>query len=344
MSASNHSRSWPYPISGSQLVRPPHRRGGSTTSTTGPASMLPLVTHWSLSAALGLDSVGCCECPRLVGLLDRRIASWPGIGTVSEAATVTARSSDLDVSRGKVRRVGTHKAVNVTLSEAESRRLVASSGVTVSPFLTAQRTEELIAAVADDPAIHYPVVAKLCGRTIAHKTERGLVRLGLQDEHSLQTACDGLLAAAVPDDGQVELLVSNMIPGNRELIAGLTDDSVFGMTIMVGFGGILAEAVADVTFRLVPISLTDAYEMIDDLVTVNLLGEFRGEPAIDRHALAGTLVGLSRLGGEVSGIRSVDINPLVVAGGYPVAVDALVEVDPEAIIASTNKPPLLGNV
>src|SRR3546814_3131563 len=83
-----------------------------------------------------------------------------------------------------------------------------------------------------------------------------------------------------------------MLAGNRELIAGLHHDEQFGMTVMLGVGGVLAEAVADVCFRLVPIERLDAEEMIDDLATQRLLGEFRGEPAVDREALVDVLVGL----------------------------------------------------
>jgi acetyl-CoA synthetase (ADP-forming) len=117
-----------------------------------------------------------------------------------------------------------------------------------------------------------------------------------------------------------------MLRGNRELIAGLHHDDQFGMTVMLGVGGILAEALADVTFRLVPISRLDAGEMIDDLATQKLLGELRGEPAVDREALIDVLVGLSAAAEADPSIASADLNPLIVVDGQPIAVDALVEV------------------
>jgi acetate---CoA ligase (ADP-forming) subunit beta len=97
---------------------------------------------------------------------------------------------------------------------------------------------------------------------------------------------------------------------------------------MVGIGGIFAEAIADVAFRLVPLTEIDAEDMIDDLATQALLGEFRGEPAVDRAALVQVLVGLSRLVEQRSDIVSVDVNPLIVSAtdGRPIAVDGLVEV------------------
>jgi acetyl-CoA synthetase (ADP-forming) len=117
-----------------------------------------------------------------------------------------------------------------------------------------------------------------------------------------------------------------MVKGNRELIAGLVRDPQFGPCVMLGVGGVLAEALGDVAFRLVPLERVDAEDLVDDLRTQKLLGEFRGEPAIDRDALVDVLVGLSRLAESDPSIVSADVNPLIVRGGVPVAVDALVEV------------------
>ncbi len=210
-----------------------------------------------------------------------------------------------------------------TLSEADSKRLLAAHGV---PFPDERQVDTVDAAVAAASDLGHPVVIKLGGAGIAHKTERGLVRLGLVDDAAVADAAAALLDAARPEDGAVHLLVAPMLKGNRELIAGLHEDGQFGMTVMLGVGGVLAEAVADVTFRLVPITETDAEEMIDDLSTQRLLGEFRGEPPVSRAALVGVLVGLSNAATADASIASADLNPLIVVDGYPVAVDALVEV------------------
>jgi len=89
----------------------------------------------------------------------------------------------------------------VTLSEAESRRLLARYSVAVSPFVTARSADDAVSAVDAEPDVAFPVAAKLCGRAIAHKTERGLVRLGIADEQALRAACEELLAAARAADG-----------------------------------------------------------------------------------------------------------------------------------------------
>lgn len=210
-----------------------------------------------------------------------------------------------------------------TLSEADSKALLRRYGVPVPEEQLASDPSEAAAAAE---AIGYPVVAKLCGKSIAHKTERGLVRLNLTDAADVEKAARDLLALAGPRDGTVGVLVAPMVRGSRELIAGLSTDPTFGATVMLGVGGVLAEAVADVSFRLVPITRADAFDMMDDLSSQALFGPFRGEPAIDRERLADVVMALSSAAAAEPGLRSVDLNPLIVLDGVAVAVDALVEI------------------
>jgi acetate---CoA ligase (ADP-forming) subunit beta len=211
-----------------------------------------------------------------------------------------------------------------TLSESDSKAMLAARGVPVLPeHLVATADEAVVAA----EAVGYPAVLKLCGDAIAHKTERGLVRLRLADAGAVRDAAVELLAAGRPEDGVAGVLVAPMVTGNRELIAGLVRDEQFGMAVMLGVGGILAEAVADVAFRLVPVSRVDAEELIDDLATRRLFGPFRGEPAVDRERLVDVIVGLSAAAEADPTIVSADVNPLIVVDGIPIAVDALVEVE-----------------
>jgi acetate---CoA ligase (ADP-forming) subunit beta len=209
-----------------------------------------------------------------------------------------------------------------TLSEAASKELLGRFGV---PFPAEQVVANADGAVAAAAALGYPVVVKLGGDAIAHKTERGLVRLALGSAEQVRDAADALLATATPEDGEVHLLVAPMLRATRELIAGLHRDPQFGMTVMLGVGGVLAEAVADVAFRLVPITPVDAEEMIEDLALQRLLGEFRGEPAVDRAVLADVLLGLSSAAEQRDDLASADLNPLLIVDGRPLAVDALVE-------------------
>jgi len=223
-----------------------------------------------------------------------------------------------------------------TLSESASKDLLRSFGV---PMADEREVTDAAGAVAAAAELGFPVVAKLCGDAIAHKTERGLVRLKLGSKDAVRQAAAELLAAARPDDGPVTVLVAPMVQGNRELIAGVVRDAQFGASVMLGVGGILAEAVADVVFRPAPLDRVTAGEMISDLATQKLLGEFRGEAAIDRERLIDVLVGLGRLAHERSDVASVDVNPLIVrADGTPVAVDALVELAESSVERSVARP------
>jgi acetyltransferase len=225
-----------------------------------------------------------------------------------------------------------------TLSESASKALLREAGVPMADEREVA-TAELAAIAATE--IGFPVVAKLCGDAIAHKTERGLVRLKLGSAQAVNEAAADLLAAARPEDGPVTVLVAPMVQGNRELIAGVVRDPQFGASVMLGIGGILAEAIADVVFRPAPLDRVTAHEMIADLATQKLLGEFRGEAAVDREKLVDVLVGLGKLASERSDIASIDVNPLIVrADGVPIAVDALVEIgEPDTSIATARPRP-----
>ena len=225
-----------------------------------------------------------------------------------------------------------------TLSEADSKVLLATHGVLFAPEHVVASVAEAVAAAT---TVGFPVVVKLNGDAIAHKTERGLVRLALADAAAVEQAATELLAKAVPADGEVGLLVAPMLKGNRELIAGLSTDPQFGTTVMVGIGGIFAEAIADVSVRPVPLSAIDAADMIDDLTTQALLGEFRGEPAVDRAALVAVIMGLAAAAEADRSIISADLNPLIVVDGKPIAVDALVELDDSHEVNSGGGPGLV---
>jgi acetyltransferase len=234
-----------------------------------------------------------------------------------------------------------------TLSERESKALLAGFGVPFLPELelsTSSPAGELI-GLLEARAIAFPVVAKLNGDRIAHKTERGLVRLNIGDATALALAVGELFAAARPEDGDVSVLVAPMVKSNREFIAGVVRDPQFGPVVMLGVGGVLAEAVADVVFRPVPVSTADAHEMVDEIKAQKLLGAFRGEAAVQRDALVGVLVGLSDAAAQRDDVLSVDLNPLLVTtSGGLVAVDALVEVGtPAGSPASTKRSRKLGD-
>ena len=205
-----------------------------------------------------------------------------------------------------------------------SKQLLAPFGF---PFTSESIVDTSVEAGDAADAMGYPVVVKLNGSNIAHKTERGLVRLQLADRNAVEQAAVQLLALATVSDGKVQLLVARMINGSRELIVGMVNDPVFGNTAMLGIGGIFAEVIQDVVFAPLPIDKSRALEMIDALKYKSMLQEFRGEKAVNVGALADALVAMSAACDTHKEIVSIDINPLIVQrDGSLVAVDALVEV------------------
>ncbi len=204
------------------------------------------------------------------------------------------------------------------LSEYESKRVVASAGVSVTrERLAASKAE----ATKMAEEIGFPVVLKGCSSTATHKTEMGLVKLNLSSVDEVELAYDEITGADLSLDG---VLVQEMIKGAREFVIGLTRDPQFGPCVMFGLGGIFTEVLNDVSFRVAPISEFDAMEMIEEIKSRKLLDEFRGSPAVDKKALVKALIGIGRLGCEYDQIAEIDINPLIISGDQPVAVDALV--------------------
>lgn len=211
--------------------------------------------------------------------------------------------------------------MTTTLSEAQSKELLAGFGL---PVLDERTVGDAPAAVAASEDMGYPCVLKLCGDAIAHKTERNLVRLGLGSASDVEREAEQLLAQATPEDGAVELLVAPMVRATREFIVGADRTDEFGPVVMVGIGGIFAEALEDVVFRLLPVTTAEIDAMFDDLQTQALLGEFRGEPAVDRAQLRAVVHAVATAMIERDEIASIDINPVLISEGRAIAVDALV--------------------
>ena len=205
-----------------------------------------------------------------------------------------------------------------TASESESRRIVENAGIPVSRWKIASNPDEALNAAKE---IGFPGALKLNGSSIAHKTEHGFVKLNLKTESDILNAAKELLENEIND---TNLIVTEMLSGSREVIAGVVRDPQFGPCVMFGFGGILAEAMADVEFRLAPITSYDAKDLISSLKTNGLLKEFRGEKALDVDATIDLLIKLGELAKDEQ-ILSIDLNPLIIVDGSPIAADALVE-------------------
>jgi acetyl-CoA synthetase (ADP-forming) len=209
-----------------------------------------------------------------------------------------------------------------TLSEFESKKLLAGYGVRVTNEKTVTSEDDAV-KVAEE--IGYPVVLKGSGAEISHKTELDLIALNLRDENDVRKAFNNLISSK--DTKVEEVLVQQMVKGHRELVVGMTRDMQFGPCVMFGLGGIFTEILEDITFRVAPLTKNDALEMMNEIRGKKILDSFRGKPAVDRDELADLLVAVGQVGIENEKISEIDINPVKVPGGKPIAVDALVVLD-----------------
>ena len=205
------------------------------------------------------------------------------------------------------------------LSEFESKQILSAYGIPVTSEKTAKTLEEAVSAAN---SIGYPIVLKASGENLQHKTELDLIRLDLKDESQVKLAYKELLSkSTIPI---TEVLIQQMLRGNRELMAGLKRDSQFGPCVVFGLGGVLAEILEDVSIRVAPITTFDAMDMMENIRGKKILEPFRGKPSVDRKALAELLIALGKIGLENDAVGEIDINPIKLIEGQPVAVDALI--------------------
>ena len=215
----------------------------------------------------------------------------------------------------------------VTLSEHESKQLIAAWGIPITREATAATPEQAVSAAQ---TIGYPVALKVDSPDLLHKTEAGAIRLGLTDPAQVQAAYADIMSNAVsaaPAGAAINgVLVQEMVSGGVEVIIGVSYDPQLGPTLLFGIGGVMVEIYNDIALRLCPITHPEALEMINQVQGSRLLHGFRGAPPADLDALANALVSISYLAVHLEGTLSeLDINPLMVlpAGQGIRAADAL---------------------
>ncbi|ACL02016.1 acetate--CoA ligase family protein [Desulfatibacillum aliphaticivorans] len=206
-----------------------------------------------------------------------------------------------------------------TLSESESKQILNQYNIPITKEILATNAQELDQAVQE---IGFPLVMKGCAADLAHKTESGLVKIDIRDAQEAREAFESMMAKM--DSADKGVLVQEMVKGKRELVVGLTRDPQFGPCVMFGLGGIFTEVLEDIAFRVAPITKADALDMMSEIKGKKILEAIRGMEAADKDMLADILVAVGKLGEENQAVSEVDINPLILTGGKPVAVDALV--------------------
>jgi acetate---CoA ligase (ADP-forming) len=240
------------------------------------------------------------------------------LGQRQRAAVAAARRPLLPVRRPST--------ATVMLDEAASMSLVASAGVRVVDHRVCRDADEAVAAF--EAFGGEAVVVKGCSSKLAHKSDLGLVRLGLRSAEAVRAAfgdIETVLGTHDPDASGV--IIAGMVAGRRELIVGARHDPAFGPTVVVGDGGVYAEVMPDAAVLLAPFDDDEARAALDRLRIAPVLAGARGEPPMDVEAVVSLLAAVGRLiTDESAGVTELDLNPVMLktVGEGCVAADAVV--------------------
>jgi acyl-CoA synthetase (NDP forming) len=238
---------------------------------------------------------------------DRAAPRLSAPGAAGEAARLIAGSADRIVS------------------ESVAKSVLAAYGVEVVREKLAKSAGEAARAAAE---FGFPVALKVESPDLPHKTEAGVIRLGLKDEAAVRSAFDTVMAnarVAAPAGRIAGVLVQPMVPSGVEVMVGGRVDPQFGPLVVVGLGGVLVEVLGDTIAALAPVGAAAARAMLDRLDGRALLEGFRGSDPVDIGRLAETVARVSEfLADNASSVAELDINPLICAGDRIVAVDALI--------------------
>lgn len=202
---------------------------------------------------------------------------------------------------------------------SETMAALAAHGAPVAPLRVVAGAEEAVAAAVE---LGYPVVLKADSASLSHKTERGGVIVGIADEGALREGFQRLEEAGLAD----EVLVQAAVSGHRELLLTVRRDPVVGLVLVVGFGGVLTEAIGRVAIALPPLGPEALRDAIHEAGLDRLAGEFRGARPLDVEALAGLAAATFELAVELGSIDHLELNPVIVdADGRPHVVDVLID-------------------
>jgi len=208
------------------------------------------------------------------------------------------------------------------LLEPEAKAICNEYGISVPKFDVATNATEA-AEMAQKTG--YPIVMKIVSPEIIHKSDAGGVKVNLKSKAEVAEAFKSIVANAKKYNAKADIkgvLVQEMAPNGIEVIVGAIKDAQFGQTVMFGLGGIFVEVLKDVTFRVAPITLDDAKEMITGLKAYPLLKGVRGQPPADTNAIAKILVNVSKLVMEYPEIKELDLNPIMAYAKGVATVDA----------------------
>jgi acyl-CoA synthetase (NDP forming) len=248
---------------------------------------------------------------------------WNFIGTYSSPFD-DAPTKPLPAAK-KARAILAAAAPGTALSEYASKQVLRAYGIkTTNDVLCSSAAEAVKAA----KAIGFPVVMKVSSPDLLHKSDAGVVQIGLASPKEVRAAYDDLLAKAKKADRKARIegvIVTEMVSGGVETLVGISQDALFGPVVTVGLGGIFVEVLGDVTFRVPPFHRDEAQRMVDELQGAAVLRGVRGAKPVDESSLVDTIMKVQRLALDLADdVSELDVNPLVVRPRGVVALDALV--------------------
>jgi acyl-CoA synthetase (NDP forming) len=216
-------------------------------------------------------------------------------------------------------------AKNKALTEREAKEVLAIYGVPVVGEKLVQTAEEAAAAAK---TLGFPVALKVESPDLPHKTEAGVIRLGMKNEAEVKAAFDAVMANAKkvsPPPRLNGVLVQPMISAGTEIMVGARVDPLFGPLVITGLGGILVELMKDTAVDLAPVTAPEARAMLDSLKGKAALTGFRGSEPVDLGKLSEIVARLSEfVADQKERVAELDVNPLICSGGRITAVDALI--------------------
>ncbi|MFQ5480134.1 MAG: acetate--CoA ligase family protein [Thermodesulfobacteriota bacterium] len=213
------------------------------------------------------------------------------------------------------------------LVEPDAKEILRLAGIPVPEFKV---VKDVNVAIEEGEKMNYPLVLKLISPNIIHKSDVGGVRTGINGPGEIEDAWSEMILR-VADEAPIAMIegfiIEEQAPAGVEVILGVMKDSQFGVTVMFGTGGVAVELMKDVSFALAPIDEQAALKMMSEVKGYELLTGFRGSPACDVGAVARVLVKLSKVVEATNGLKSLEINPLLVYEKGVMAVDARAELD-----------------
>ncbi len=221
--------------------------------------------------------------------------------------------------------------------EHEAKDIMSTYGIPIPEYDTAATADE---AVEKANKIGYPVVLKILSKDILHKSDAGGVKTNLKSDEEVTEAFDEIMKNAreygrrnnLTVDLSRGVFISQFADMGTEVIVGVTEDPQFGHALMFGLGGIFVEVLKDVTFRLIPLSETDAREMVQEIKASKILEGVRGQKPRDIDALIDVILSVSKMVDENPEITELDCNPTFVyeEGEGALVIDARILIDDHA--------------